>query len=109
MGGKNKKGRVFGVGSEAPESGSSSVEMSSAPETWIHPQFQTELERRLAKQSEEAQAANASLKKTVEEQQQVIEAYKDKFAEHERLFDELFQQIQINRPSTRPSRSNSKD
>ncbi|KAF7841891.1 uncharacterized protein G2W53_004189 [Senna tora] len=53
----------------------------------FHHLLQEEIDKRLA-------AANATLKKTVDEQKEVIAGYKDKFEEYDRLFGQLFSKLQ---------------
>ncbi|KAF7802757.1 uncharacterized protein G2W53_041868 [Senna tora] len=83
VGGKNKKGHVFGLGSMAYKIGS-------------YPLFQEEIDKRAEQKTKVLEVANASLKQTVDEQKELIVGYKDKFAEYDRLFSQLFSKFQGN-------------
>ncbi|KAF7832819.1 uncharacterized protein G2W53_015152 [Senna tora] len=48
----------------------------------------------LKKTVDEEKEVNASLKQTVDEQKEVIAGYKDKFEEYDRLFGQLFSKLQ---------------
>ncbi|KAF7807443.1 uncharacterized protein G2W53_039604 [Senna tora] len=61
--GKNKKGRVFVIGSKATEIGSSSTRASTSQANELHPLLQEEMDKWL-------EAANATLKKTVDKQKE---------------------------------------
>ncbi|KAF7801072.1 uncharacterized protein G2W53_044406 [Senna tora] len=101
VGGKIKKGRVFGIGSEATEIGSSSTRASTSQASELYPLLQEEIDKRLEaangtlkKTVDEQKEVNASLKQTADEQKEVIAGYKDKFEEYDRLFGQLFSKLQ---------------
>ncbi|KAF7839074.1 uncharacterized protein G2W53_007556 [Senna tora] len=67
----------------------------------FHHLLQEEIDKRLAaanatlkKTIDEQKEVNASLKQTVDEQKEVIAGYKDKFEEYDRLFRQLFSKLQ---------------
>ncbi|KAF7839016.1 putative protein disulfide-isomerase A6 [Senna tora] len=71
----------------------------------FHHLLQEEIDKRLAaanatlkKTVDEQKEVNASLKQTVDEQKEVIAGYKDKFEEYDRLFGQLFSKFKETKP-----------
>ncbi|KAF7841575.1 uncharacterized protein G2W53_003873 [Senna tora] len=67
----------------------------------LNPLLQEEIDKRLEaanatlkKTVDEQKEVNASLKQTVDEQKEVMAGYKDKFEEYDRLFGQLFSKLQ---------------
>ncbi|XP_028781412.1 uncharacterized protein LOC114737627 [Neltuma alba] len=70
-GGKNKKGRLYGLGSEGKDIGSSShVSSSSINNTGLHPEFESELQNRvqeLRQQNQEIMQQNREIRQENQE------------------------------------------
>ncbi|XP_028753510.1 uncharacterized protein LOC114713091 [Neltuma alba] len=80
-GGKNKKGRFYGLGSEGKDIGSSShVSSSSINNTGLHPEFESELQNRvqeLRQQNQEIMQQNREIRQENQEIRQENQNLKD--------------------------------